>query len=328
MDDTFSLAGNCLVCGAQSWKAKYEVFDTNQGVPGTWQILICQACGLGVLYPLPTSAEIAYYYLDNFYTPEGQRFNRVVEKIRAILGRCRGKRLRQIMPNGGRLLDFGAGAGHFGAAMQNAGWDVVSLDIARYGSGQDIHPNFTMDGDRPSLPFPDDSFDVVTLWYVIEHMRNPRIVLQEMRRVLRPGGILLLAQQNFASFQAKLFGPRWLILDPPRHLYQFTPDNLRSMTEQEQFEFVSVNNACLEMGPFTILQSIFNTILSNKNHLFRFLKNRGLKRTGLEKGRVVDHMQVLLSLGLSVVLAPLSLLVYYLLLSINSGDVFTLYLRK
>jgi SAM-dependent methyltransferase len=317
------------VCGKQDWKPAFKVCDTNQAVPGNWWILICRECGLGVLYPMPDSAEIASYYLNYFYTPDGNRFNPFVEKARSIIGSTRGKLLRKLMPNGGRLLDFGAGAGHFGTAMQKAGWDVVSLDIATQSQSKSPDASFIMEGDQPRLLFPDDFFDVVTLWYVIEHMRNPRKVLQEMRRVLRPGGILLLAQQNFNSYQARLFGPRWLILDPPRHLYQFTPENLRQLTEQERFSFVAISHACLEMGPFTILQSILNTLLVNENYLFRFFKNRGLKHHETNFGHPGDNRKmVLLSLGLSVFLAPLALLTYYMLVAVKSGDIFTLYLRK
>ncbi len=319
----------CPVCSKQDWKPAFKVYDTNQGVPGTWWILTCRDCGLGVLYPMPDNDEIASYYLDCFYTPEGNRFNPFVEKARSIIGRTRGKLLRNLMPNGGRLLDFGAGAGHFGTAMQKAGWDVVSLDIATQSKNESPDASFIMEGDQPRLLFADNTFDVVTLWYVIEHMRNPKKVLQEMRRVLRPGGILLLAQQNFKSCQARIFGPRWLILDPPRHLYQFTPDNLRQMTEKEQFEFITISHACLEMGPFTILQSTLNILLGNKNYLFRFLKNHNLRRAETNTENQSDNRKMmLLSLGLSVFLAPLALLTYYVLVAVKSGDIFTLYLRK
>ena len=320
----------CLVCGKQDWRPAFKVSDTNQGVPGHWWIMICRECGLGVLHPMPDNDEVTSYYIDQFYTAEGKRFHSLIEKIRSISGSERGRRLRKYMPNGGRLLDFGAGAGHFGKAMKKAGWDVVSLDIATHDKNESSFSiRFIMEGDRPHFLFPDNTFDVVTLWYVIEHMRNPRKVLQEIRRVLRPGGILLLAQQDFNSYQARLFGPRWLILDPPRHLYHFTPENLRRITEQERFSLVAIGYSCLEIGPFTILQSTLNILLENENYLFRFLKNRGLKQHETNSGHTGDNWKtVLLSLGLSVFLAPLALLTYYMLVAVKSGDIFTLYLRK
>lgn len=319
------MKNTCHICGCNDYKAIFQVTDKNQGVPGKWQILVCVECGLGVLYPMPGSPEIASYYLDNFYTSDGRRFNIFVEKFRGLVAGLRGKALRRLMPKGGKLLDFGAGSGHFGAAMAKVGWKVTSIDLATHVDDQeDTH--FSMLGDRVYLDLPDASFDVVTLWYVIEHLRNPRLVLKDLKRVLKPGGILLLAQQNFESYQSRFFRECWLILDPPRHLYQFSPKNLTHLIEQEGFHSTEVKYSSLEMGPFTILQSSLNLILGNRNYLFHFLKHRNL-------GFVQDDgyprkKMVILSLGLSIILGPLSLLVYYVLLALRSGDVFTLYARK
>lgn len=319
------MENTCHICGCNDCEAVFQVTDNNQGVPGKWRILVCAECGLGVLDPMPGNPEIASYYLDNFYASDGRRFNPSVEKFRGIVAGLRGKALRRLMPKGGKLLDFGAGSGHFGSAMAKAGWNVTSIDLATHVNDQEgVH--FTMLGDRTYLDFPDASFDAVTLWYVIEHLRNPRLVLKDLKRVLKPGGILLLAQQNFESYQSRFFKECWLILDPPRHLYQFSPKNLIHLIEQEGFHSMDVKNASLEMGPFTILQSSLNLILGNRNYLFRFLKHRNLRF--VQDDGYPGKKMVILSLGLSIILGPLSLLVYYVLLALRSGDVFTLYARK
>jgi SAM-dependent methyltransferase len=210
--------------------------------------------------------------------------------------------------------------------MEKAGWRVVNVDISNTASGGTKNSRLTMDADRPILDFPDNSFDVVTLWYVIEHMRNPRKVLEEMKRVLRPKGILLLAQQNFNSYQARYFGTRWLILDPPRHLYQFSPENLRRLTEHEGFQCIAIDHESLEMGPFTILQSTLNTLIGNRNYLFRYLKDRRLKvANSISGNRLKDTLMVWISLGFALCLFPLSIAAYYILLYFGSGDVFTFY---
>jgi SAM-dependent methyltransferase len=320
------IENSCHLCGGTDWKTAFHVTDTNQDVPGEWRILVCTKCHLGVLNPMPGNEEIASYYLDNFYTTDRKRFNPFIEGARSFAAGLRSTMLKKLMPKAGILLDFGAGPGHFGATMTKAGWTVVSVDLATSVNekADDIH--FTMIGDRVSLNFPDSYFDAVTLWYVIEHLRNPRIVLEELRRVLKPDGILLLAQQNFESYQSRFFKNCWLILDPPRHLYQFSPGNLSNLVEQEGFHFVAVKHSSLEMGPFTILQSSLNLLLGNKNYLFRFLKNRNLGV--MQNAGYHAKAMIILSLGLSILLGPLSLLLYYILLTLRSGDVFTLYARK
>lgn len=319
----------CIACNQSEWKSKYKVTDTNQDVPGAWEILVCANCGLGVLHPMPSTEEITSFYRDNFYTSDNQRFNIVVETLRRMAAGVRGTGLRKLLPAGGKLLDFGGGSGHFVASMKEYGWDAVNLDIAAAKDDALEPAGFHMEGDAPRLNYPDDHFDAVSLWYVVEHLRNPREAIREFRRVLKPGGVLLLAQQNFASIQAKLFGPRWLILDPPRHIYQFTPSNIARILTEEGFSVARTENASIELGPFTILQSILNTLLGNQNYLFRFLKHKniksGLGNEGTKRNRTLLG---LLSLGLSVFLGPLSLIFYYALLIVKSGDVFTVYSKK
>jgi SAM-dependent methyltransferase len=233
--------------------------------------------------------------------------------------------IEKYLPRPGRFLDFGSGPGHFGKMLQKNGWEVENEDIS-YEKGES---HLIMRGHRPVLDYPADYFDAVSLWYVIEHMVDPRSTLNEIKRVLRPGGVLILSQQNFDSIQAKFFGPSWLILDPPRHVYQFSPSNLCMLAEQHGFRKIGVKHSCLELGPFTILQSTLNKLLGNGNYLFKLLKNSKLR---IKSIRPEERERIILlgasSIVLSVVLAPLSMLAYHILLRAGSGDVFTLVLKN
>lgn len=316
----------CQVCGNNESISLYPVKDTNQDVKGQWEIIACLNCGLGRLYPFPDQEEIHHFYKDVFYTKDGKRFRPWMEKIRHLLGYLRALDLRKLLPSKGKLLDFGSGAGHFGLSMEKRGWRVVNTDpyskVSTYNRSKVI-------GDRIFLDFPDNYFDAVTLWYVIEHLRNPRDAIREFKRVIRPGGILLLAQQNFVSLQARLFKARWLILDPPRHLFQFSPHNLLMLAEQEGFKLAYTKHSSIEIGPFTILQSILNVIVGNNNYLFRFLKNPRIESSSfnLKKDERLKLM-ILISFSLSIPLAPFSLILYFILLFFRSGDTFNLYLVK
>ena len=239
--------GQCMVCGHRDLRALYEVTDTNQDVPGRWDILACNRCGLGILSPFPSTKQVSAFYRDQFYTEEGQRFRGWVEKIRRRLAHRRGNTLNRLVPNRGQLLDFGSGAGHFAAAQAEMDWEVVAIDP--YSNPPQRTNGTSVEGDSLRLDYPDCSFDAITLWYVIEHLANPRQVIGELRRILKPGGILALAQQDFASVQARLFGPRWLFLDPPRHLWQFTVRSLSELVRQQGFKIVALDRASSRDGP-------------------------------------------------------------------------------
>jgi SAM-dependent methyltransferase len=296
-------------------------------VPGEWQIIACTTCGTGVLSPYPKSTEISSFYRDLFYTDDGKRFRGWMETIRRRLAAIRGARLNKLMPKHGRLLDFGSGAGHFAAAQAKVGWNVQSVDPY---SAASTHAAFCrITGESFELLYPDHYFDAVTLWYVIEHLQNPRAAIAEFNRVLKPGGLLVLAQQDFASLQAKIFGPNWLYLDPPRHLWQFTSNSLLTLAKELGFDRIHTSWASLEMSPFCILQSALNVIVGNHNDLFRFLKSRNLPKDISDGGDSrARFWATTMSIALLPVLGPLVFVAYFALLSVRSGDVFTLYLRK
>jgi SAM-dependent methyltransferase len=318
----------CQVCGQGDVRWLYPVSDKNQGVPGRWAIMACAACGLGRLDPMPDASTVATFYQDAFYAEDGQRFRPWVENLRRGLSGLRGLRLRRMLPAGGRLLDFGAGSGHFAESMRMYGWDAVAHDPFNNAARAATDAGDVRPVERTGLAYPDGHFDAITLWYVIEHLLDPRDALREFHRVLRPGGILVLSQQDFSSVQARLFKARWLFLDPPRHLFQFTPATLGRMAAQEGFTVRHVSSASLESGPFTILQSLLNCLVGNENYLFRFLKSR---RLGGQAG-APGGMRAVAGLGASLLLlpllAPVSLALYFVGLAVKSGDVFTIYLER
>jgi SAM-dependent methyltransferase len=316
----------CEVCGGDRFSTLYTVSDTNQDVPGSWSIVRCAGCGLGRLEPMPSAADVSTFYRDAFYSDDGQRFRPWMENLRQGISGLRGWRLRRLMPGGGNLLDFGAGSGHFAQAMRWRGWTATAFEPfnpvhAGEASAQLEHTR---------LACADGAYDAITLWYVIEHMIDPRGALREFHRALRPGGLLVLSQQDFSSVQARVFKQQWLFLDPPRHLFQFTPETLTRMAEQEGFRLRYRSSASLEMGPFTILQSLLNCIVGNQNYLFRFLKNRRMvsRAAQIDARKGALSAPLVASVLLLPVLAPASLALYFALLAVGSGDVFTLYLER
>lgn len=317
----------CMVCGSPKLGSLYSVKDTNQDALGEWEIVACQDCRTGVLSPFPDDVSVASFYQDVFYTPEGKRFRGWMEVVRGFFSRLRGRRLNQLKPFKGKLLDFGSGAGHFADSQIKVGWQVQAIDLYSSASSDANYCRITEDGFE--LLYPDGYFDAITLWYVIEHLRNPRGALSEFSRVLKPGGILVLAQQDFASIQARIFGSRWLYLDPPRHLWQFSADSLTMLCEQYGLGLVNKSWANIEMGPFCMLQSMLNIIVGNNNDLFRFLKNKKLSEVSLKNAKnKLRFWPTAISIALLPILGPVVIMAYFILLLFNSGDVVTLYFKK
>jgi ubiquinone/menaquinone biosynthesis C-methylase UbiE len=138
------------------------------------------------------------------------------------------------------LLDIGCGSGGFlralslGGAWRGVGMDIhpAALDIAR---SQGVR---VWCGEASAVGLPSASFEVVTMWEVIEHVPAPRQALSEVRRVLKPGGSLLLGTPNSAGWQARCWGEHWIGWDVPRHLQVFSFQTLRRALEEAGFVVV------------------------------------------------------------------------------------------
>ena len=205
---------NCNVCGDRLLPLFPEVCD-----PLTREIFAirrCGRCGLG--HTLPQPADLGRYYAAQYY---GNRHGftarycsrRRLGFVRTAFGDGTGK----------RLLDIGCGDGAFLMGASRAGWDVMGTElnpaIARE-LGLDVREDIKQVADK-------GKFDCITMWHTLEHMRDIPAMLREIYELLEPGGKLVVAVPDCGGLQARVFGPKWLHLDVPRHLYHFDNGSLR-----------------------------------------------------------------------------------------------------
>ena len=174
----------------------------------------------------------------------------------------------------GRLLDFGAGDGGFARLMAKRGYEVVGLDptsIAADARGK----NLTL----YRAPFEKlarrlGSFDIITLWQVLEHLADPVATLRRLRKHLAPGGVLIVSVPNFASLQGALFRGRWFHLDPPKHLLHFERATLEACLRRAGLAPLAKETFSAEYGPAGWIQSILNNVLPYPNYLHEWTKGR------------------------------------------------------
>jgi len=151
----------------------------------------------------------------------------------------------------GRVLDVGCGNGSFLELMRSAGWDIAGLDpdpkaakLAAERLGTNIRT-----GELNSESFAPCSFDAVTLHHVIEHVFDPIELMADCRRILKPGGHLVLITPNLSSAGHKWFRANWRGLEPPRHLHLFSPKALASGAELAGIQIkVLRTSACMAPG--------------------------------------------------------------------------------
>jgi SAM-dependent methyltransferase len=299
---TGSLPGRCASCGGEEGR-RLAAIDHITGEQ--FEVVVCSRCGLGRTEPAP--ADLVRYYPTGYYGTGGIRFNPLVE---SAIRTSRGARVAAVTrahPAPGAILDVGCGRGLMLSDLARQGWRAVGVEMSEAASR---HAREVLDldvrvGDLAGCKFPSASFDVVTLFHVLEHLPDPEAALAEMRRVITPDGRLLVEVPNFASLQSRLAGGRGFHVDAPRHLFHFTRAALFGSLERAGFETLSVATHSFEFGYFGMLQSILNLATRRQNVLYEILKNR-TARPPQSLGRDVAATLALL-LPAGIVTLPLEL---------------------
>jgi SAM-dependent methyltransferase len=277
----------------------------------TFLVGLCHDCGLHITWPAPAEEALPSYYPRSYYA-EGRRFNSFVERLLDGLYSYRAWHIEQRQAPG-KVLDVGCGRGLLMAKLRQRGWETVGTELTDDAAaharslGLDVHT-----GTLEEIGFRDAEFDMVILWHVLEHVPAPRAMLQEVSRILKPGGTLLVAVPNFASREARMSGPGWFHLDVPRHLTHFTPRTLRHVLDQAGLPVFDVNFFSTEYDFFSFVQSTQNRLGLPQNLLYDMLRTRQAKvaRHGGSSATAAQKAAALLSaplLGLAgMVLAPLA----------------------
>jgi len=234
----------CLLCSSRQWSGLVEAPDPTVGGKGLWfGVVQCQECGLCFTNPRPSRNSIGQFYPTEGYAPH--QLPRPKERRPRWLERFRPSPQRQhalVWCGQRRLLDFGCGGGSFLQRMGGLGWQVTGVDMSATTVCR-VRAELGLRVLVGSLPHPElepESFDVITMWQSLEHVHQPREVLQEAFRLLTPGGKLLVAVPNIDSLAYRWFGPDWFGLDLPRHLTHFTPLTLSLMLERTGFRLGSL----------------------------------------------------------------------------------------
>jgi 2-polyprenyl-3-methyl-5-hydroxy-6-metoxy-1,4-benzoquinol methylase len=208
-----------------------EAQDPLGGDQGLWFAVVqCDGCGICFTNPRPNTSSIGAFYREDY----GPHLRAKAPRRRSRFARHRPEKEPVPWHGRGRLLDFGCGAGEYLALMQSCGWSVAGLDfspsaaaIAQDRLGVTVHVG--------TLPHPElaaESFDVITMWHVLEHLHDPLAALRAARGILVPGGKIHIAVPNIDSWPFRWFGRSWFGLDLPRHLTHFTPMTLMQMLEK------------------------------------------------------------------------------------------------
>ena len=231
----------------------------------TFTLYSCEACRCLFLHPMPDSREIERFYPADYWWNARRsgglkKLESVYRKLAlrdhiAFITKAAGNR-------GVDVLDVGCGSGTLLGLLKHRGFRVTGLDfsaeaaaIAKAENGVDVAV-----GTLEEAHFPAESFDVVTLFHVMEHVTTPRQVLAEVSRVLKPNGVAILQVPNIESWQFKIFGARWYGLDIPRHVIDYSRNSMLKLLADSGFVVNRIRHFNLRDNGPALVSSVFPSL--------------------------------------------------------------------
>lgn len=255
-------ARSCVLCGGAAARPILSAPDT-LGISGeVFSVSRCDGCGLVFTDPMPDADVLERHYPSSFWAPlalgpSSGLLARAGTLIRLLLYDLELRTLLGALARGARVLDVGSGSGVVLEVLRRRGFPAVGLERApealriSRAAGLDV-----VDADLLDRPFPEESFDAVVLFHVLEHLERPVETLEEISRVLRPGGLLLVQVPCVESLQLRVFGPRFFSLLLPQHLWHFGPATLARILRRAGFAVLSATTLSLRVSPYAFAASV------------------------------------------------------------------------
>lgn len=263
----------CEICGSKT-QPQWTVCDS-QGVP--WEYESCPCCQfIRILADTQDKCWNASAYPESYYGEGYSKFTGAIQALRRLSAWRRAREIHRKFERPGRVLDIGCGEGLFLRFMKSRGWEVQGCETgiraaerAEANLGQPI-----FHGDFFQMPPTGRPWDIVFVWHVLEHLPHPLHFLEKMREITSSQSLLVLAIPNADSWQARIFGPHWFHLDPPRHLTQMGLRHLRELATRSGWTIESTHHFSLEYNPFGWAQSFLNAMGWKRDAMYETLKNR------------------------------------------------------
>ena len=275
---------SCPVCDSPDIMKVLSVKD--HSVSGeVFVIMECRVCAFRFTQDIPDANSIGPYYQSDEYISHSNTtkglINNLYQRVRKRTLRQKQKLVERVtgLKQGG-LLDLGAGTGTFASQMKKAGWNVTALEpdagarsVAKQQFGIELNDTTEFQGLENS------SFDVITMWHVLEHVHDLHGYVKKLADLLNENGKLVIAVPNYQSTDAAIYGEYWAAYDVPRHLYHFSPKSMMvlmeayGLTVSKQFPmwydsfYVSMLSSKYKKGKTKLISSVFNGIRSNANAL-------------------------------------------------------------
>ena len=271
---------NCPVCQSQTLKETLTVKDYTVSQE-EFKIVTCKKCGFRFTNPRPDGDAIGEYYKAESYishtnTSKGL-ISKIYQEVRKFTLKGKLNLINRLSPKKGKLLDVGCGTGMFLDVARENGWKVNGIEPDAGARAIAEKTNQIKINDEVLLSFQHETFDVISLWHVLEHIHQLNETIEWLKARLSKNGSLIIAVPNHESKDANIYQEHWAAYDVPRHLYHFSQNSIKELFAKYGFElketlpmkfdsfYVSMLSTKYQTGKINYIKAFMDGLKSNLN---------------------------------------------------------------
>jgi 2-polyprenyl-3-methyl-5-hydroxy-6-metoxy-1,4-benzoquinol methylase len=237
-----------------------------------------------ITHPQPSLENLGKYYESEDYISHTDNKRSLFEKlyhfIKDIALKNKLNLINSHQPNKGRILDIGAGTGDFLSIAKKDGWQTIGVEPST--KAKSIAINKGVSFVELTTELENNSFDVISMWHVLEHVPDLDKQIKELKRLLKPTGTLIIAVPNFKSFDAKYYGKFWAAFDVPIHFWHFSKTAIKLLFEKEKMKlnkvlpmkfdsfYVSLLSEKYKSGKMNFIKAFYIGLFSNCKARYSF----------------------------------------------------------
>ena len=272
------ILNNCPICNSTQF-SPFMVCKDHTVSRETFHIVQCNSCGFKFTNPRPEENKLGDYYKSEDYVSHSNTkkgfINSTYQTVRkyTLL-----KKLQLISTyyKTGNILDIGCGTGEFLNICKSAKWKTIGIEpdsgarkMAMENHGLDVREESEIKN------LESEYFDIISMWHVLEHVPKLNERIEDLKRLIKPNGMIIIAVPNCNSLDANIYKEHWAAYDVPRHLYHFTPQDIEKLFQNSGMKvvrvlpmifdsfYVSMLSEKIKTGSTNIIRSTWNGFRSN-----------------------------------------------------------------
>ena len=244
---------SCPICTTEM---KFKFVTKDYLVTGeSFDIVECEACSIRTTTPFPDKKIIGNYYSSDDYISHDDKVSGIFDSIYGLVRTYQLNKKKKLIgkyfnKSNGKVLDIGCGAGDFLQYMKENHWNINGVDTsnkARKIANKKLNIKVMDPKDWINNK---EKYDVITCWHSLEHVHEPWVYLDKIKKSLTLDGFLIVALPNYQSTDAKIYKEFWAAYDTPRHLYHFTIKSMNKTIKPHGLNIESIYR--MNFDPFYV----------------------------------------------------------------------------